>query len=403
MGQGTVKVGAKRWTVLIGLIAARVALGFHLQVLAVVGPGVSADLALTNTELGLLIGIFLAPGIVLALPGGALIQRLGEKSVIALSLLLMIVAAIVAAYGAGFWAIFFARILGGAGGVMITVSAAKTVVDWFHGREINSALAANLTGFPIGVAIALFGLGGFAEPETWRNAFWIAAAAGVGALLVFILTFDAPEKAGSVRGLGVLGALPNRFEASLIVLIGCVWAIYNGSFMIMLSFTPLFLAAEGIPFEQAAFLVGLAPMCSLIAVPLGGVIADRLHRPNIIIVAGAAMWGLAMALLVPFARWPVAVGVLLVAGAFAGAPPSGPIVAAAGGVARPQARGAALGLFYTVFYLGSVVTPPVAGWAIDASGSPVTGMMMMPVLLLLAIAVFAVFLRKRTLLTGAKT
>jgi MFS family permease len=395
-----VKVGAKRWTVLIGLIAARVALGFHLQVLAVVGPGVSADLALTNTELGLLIGIFLAPGIVLALPGGALIQRLGEKSVIALSLLLMTVAVIIAAHGAGFWAIFFARILGGAGGVMITVSAAKAVVDWFHGREINTALAANLTGFPIGVAIALFGLGGFAEPEAWRTAFWIAAAASGGALFVFILTFDAPEKAGAG---GVVGVLPNRSESLLIVLIGGVWAIYNGSFMIMLSFTPLFLATEGIPFEQAAILVGLAPMCSLVAVPLGGVIADRLHRPNIIIVGGAAMWGLAMALLVPFARWPVAVGVLMVAGAFAGAPPSGPIVAAAGGVARPQARGAALGLFYTVFYLGSVVTPPVAGWAIDASGSPATGMMMMPVLLLLAIAVFAVFLRQRTLLTGAKT
>jgi MFS family permease len=375
-------------------------LGFHLQVLAVVGPGVSADLALTNTELGLLIGIFLAPGIVLALPGGALIQRLGEKSVIALSLLLMTVAVIIAAHGAGFWAIFFARILGGAGGVMITVSAAKAVVDWFHGREINTALAANLTGFPIGVAIALFGLGGFAEPEAWRTAFWIAAAASGGALFVFILTFDAPEKAGAG---GVVGVLPNRSESLLIVLIGGVWAIYNGSFMIMLSFTPLFLATEGIPFEQAAILVGLAPMCSLVAVPLGGVIADRLHRPNIIIVGGAAMWGLAMALLVPFARWPVAVGVLMVAGAFAGAPPSGPIVAAAGGVARPQARGAALGLFYTVFYLGSVVTPPVAGWAIDASGSPATGMMMMPVLLLLAIAVFAVFLRQRTLLTGAKT
>jgi len=390
----------KRWTVLIGLIAARIALGFHLQVLAVVGPGFAGEYSISNAELGLLIGIFLAPGIVLALPGGALIQRLGEKSVIVLSLLLMTVAALVAGLGSGFWAMFFARLVGGAGGVMITVSAAKTVVDWFHGLEINTALAANLTGFPIGVAIALFGLGGFAEPETWRNAFWIAAAAGVGALLVFVLTFDAPQKIGAVRG---LGALPNRSEALLIVLIGGVWAIYNGSFMIMLSFTPLFLAAEGIPFEQAAFLVGLAPMCSLFAVPLGGMIADRLHRPNIIIVGGAAMWGLAMALLVPFARWPVAVGVLLVAGALAGAPPSGPIVAAAGGVARPQARGAALGLFYTVVYFGSVATPPLAGWAIDASGSQATGIMMMPALLLLAIAVFAVFLRQRTRLTGAKT
>jgi MFS family permease len=392
-------VGSGRWTVLIGLIAARVALGFHLQVLAVVGPGFAGEYAISNAELGLLIGIFLAPGIVLALPGGALIQRLGEKSVIVLSLLVMTAAALVAAHGAGFWAMFFARLLGGAGGVMITVSAAKAVVDWFHGREINTALAANLTGFPIGVAVALFGLGGFAEPETWRNGFWIAAAAGVGALLVFVVTFDAPEKAGAG---GVVDVLPNRSESLLIVLIGCVWAIYNGSFMIMLSFTPLFLATKGIAFEQAAFLVGLAPMCSLVAVPLGGVIADRLHQPNLVIVCGAAMWGLAMALLVPFARWPVAVGVLMVAGAFAGAPPSGPIVAAAGGVPRPQARGAALGLFYTVFYMGSVVTPPLAGWAIDASGSPATGIMMMPALLLLSIAVFAVFHWQRIRLTGPK-
>lgn len=390
----------KRWTVLIGLIAARVALGFHMQVLAVVGPGFAAEYSISNAELGMLIGIFLAPGVVLALPGGALIQRLGEKPVIVLSLLMMTLGSLVAAYGTGFWAMFVARLVGGAGGVMITVSAAKSVIDWFHGREITTAVAANLTGFPIGVAIALFGLGGFAEPETWRNAFWIAAAVGGGALVVFVLTFDAPEKAGAH---GIIGALPNRSESLLIVLIGGVWAIYSGSFMIMLSFTPAFLAAEGIAFEQAAFLVGLAPMCSLIAIPLGGLIADRLHRPNIIIVGGAAIWGLTMALLVPFAQWPVAVAVLMVAGAFAGAPPSGPIVAAAGSVARPEARGPALGLFYTIFYLGSVVSPPLAGWVIDRTGSLATGIMLMPALLLLAIVVFAVFHRQRIRLTGAKT
>jgi predicted MFS family arabinose efflux permease len=398
-----VKVGTKRWTVLIGLIAARIALGFHLQVLAVVGPGVSADLALTNTELGLLIGIFLAPGVVLALPGGALIQRFGEKSVIVLSLLVMTLGALVAAYATGFWAVLLARLLGGIGGVLITVSAVKAVVDWFHDGEINTALAANLTGFPIGVAVALFGLGGFAAPGTWRIAFWIAAAVSVGALVVFVVTFKAPRPAGAVRGLGLLAALPNRSETVLIMLIGGVWAIYNGSFMIMLSFVPPFLATEGIPFAQAAFLVGLAPLCSLVAVPLGGVIADRLNRPNLVIVGGAALWAVAMALLVPFAHWPLAVGVLMVAGALAGAPPSGPIVAAAGDVARPHVRGAALGLFYTVFYLGSVMTPPLAGWVIDASGSLASGIMLMPVLLVSAIGVFAIFHRKRAGMTEAKT
>jgi predicted MFS family arabinose efflux permease len=122
-----------------------------------------------------------------------------------------------------------------------------------------------------------------------------------------------------------------------------------------------------------------------------------------VIVGGAALWAVAMALLVPFAHWPLAVGVLMVAGALAGAPPSGPIVAAAGDVARPHVRGAALGLFYTVFYLGSVMTPPLAGWVIDASGSLASGIMLMPVLLVSAIGVFAIFHRKRAGMTEAKT
>jgi predicted MFS family arabinose efflux permease len=379
---------AARWTVLIGLVAARVALGFHLQVLATVGPGVAADLALTNTELGTLIGIYLAPGVFLALPGGALIQWLGERRLIVLSLSVMIAGMLVAAHAGGFWALLLARLLGGTGSVLITVSAAKAVIDWFHGGEINTALAINVTGFPVGVAIALWGLGGLAEPGTWRTGFWIAAALGIAALAVFLLTFRNAPTAGAARG---LGALPNRTEFRLIVLIGAVWALYNGCFMIMLSFVPPFLATEGIPFHQAAFLVGLSPLCSLVAGPLGGVLTDRLRRPNLVIVVGTALWGVAMTLVVPFAHWPIAVGALMIAGAFAGAPTSGPIIAAAGGVARAQARGSALGLFYTFFYLGSVVTPPFAGWVIDTTGSLANGILMVPVLLTLAIAVFAVF------------
>ena len=319
-------------------------------------------------------------------------QRFGDRAVIGASLAIMTVGGLVAAFGTGYWTILVGRLLGGAGSVMIAVSATKAVFDWFESKEIATAMAAVLTGYPVGIAIALATLGGFAEPDAWRTAFWIAAAISCAALMLFLATFKAPA-AKPVEA--APGMVPNRSEVRLIVLIGVVWAIFNGCFVIMLSFMPAFLADRGMALQDAALLVGLGPMCALIAVPLGGMIADRSKRPNLIIVAGTIGWGLTVALVVPLAEWPIAIAVLMVAGVFAGAPPAGPIVAAAGEVSRAEVRGVAMGLFYTVFYLGSMVIPPIAGLAIDLTGSLASAVLLIPAFLVLAMFVFAIFHRLR--------
>ncbi len=58
-------------------------------------------------------------------------------------------------------------------------------------------------------------------------------------------------------------------------------------------------------------------------------------------------------------------------------------------------RGVAIGLFYTVFYIGSMVIPPVAGYAIDLTGSLVTAIILIPAFLVAALLVFATFHRLR--------
>ena len=139
----------QRWIVLLGLIGTRLAFGFHMQALAAVGPGVVVELGLSNAELGILIGIFMAPGVLLSLPSGAVAQRFGDRAVIGASLAIMTVGGLVAAFGTGYWTILVGRLLGGAGSVMITVSATKVVFDWFEGKEIATAMAAVLTGYPV--------------------------------------------------------------------------------------------------------------------------------------------------------------------------------------------------------------------------------------------------------------
>ena len=59
-----------RWRILALLFAARVGLGFQFQTMASVGGDLSDAFGLDNAEIGLMIGLFMAPGLFLALPAG---------------------------------------------------------------------------------------------------------------------------------------------------------------------------------------------------------------------------------------------------------------------------------------------------------------------------------------------
>ena len=63
---------AQRWRILAALTLARTAMGFQFQSVASVAPFLTSDLALDNAQLGWLIGLYLLPGTVIALPGGLL-------------------------------------------------------------------------------------------------------------------------------------------------------------------------------------------------------------------------------------------------------------------------------------------------------------------------------------------
>jgi predicted MFS family arabinose efflux permease len=59
---------ALRWRVLVLLFAIRTTMAFQFQTVGALGPLVRADFGVGLADLGLLIGLYLSPGIVLALP-----------------------------------------------------------------------------------------------------------------------------------------------------------------------------------------------------------------------------------------------------------------------------------------------------------------------------------------------
>ena len=102
-----------RWRALAVLTAARTSLGFQFQSIASLSADLMQSLGLSYATLGLLIGLYFLPGVVVSLPAGAASRRLGDKRLVLLGLALMTFGAIVCALAGDITTFAVGRVVSG--------------------------------------------------------------------------------------------------------------------------------------------------------------------------------------------------------------------------------------------------------------------------------------------------
>lgn len=371
-----------RWTVLAMLFLIGLAVAVQVQTVQALAPFLVAEVGLSYAQIGTLTGLFMLPGVFLALPGGMIAARFGDKRTLAISLGLILVSALAFAASRSYAQMFVARIVGGAGGAVITTQALKVVADWFAGREISTAMATNAASFGLGIGMATGALSGIAAVSSWQVAMLASAALAAVALamVVFLYEDKAPVAAKSatdtaaagagaspggwtrlLRGLDITG-----HEAVLASLAAALRMWFAAGYVVFMSFAPVLLIERGMPVAQAGFLVSLSAVAALGSVPLGGILTDRTKKPNWFITGGA-LGAAASCLMLPLAGpallWIIAFG-LLRGGC------TGGIMALPSEVLRPQARNAGFGLSSTMYFMGLSLIPPLAGWVLDTTHAP---------------------------------
>lgn len=373
-----------RWVMLLVIFFTRTALGFQFQSIAALTPFLVAGFDLSFAQVGLLMGLFMLPGVVLALPGGLLGQRFGSLRVVVAGLALLIVGGTIVSYSGGFDSAAIGRTLGGAGGVLVNIMLARMVADWFRGRELQTAMGIMLAAWPFGMALALMILGPLAAESSWRVAEYATVVAAGLALGLVGLVYQGPPGALAVERATLRLNVPRRVWA-LAVSAGVGWALLNASVIVVASFAPSFLMSRGSSVTEAGLITGAALWISIVAVPIGGLVADRVNRPRLLIVAACLAATITIACIarapVP-ALWMVASGILL------GLPPSIMMSLLPRAVAAEHLS-TALGVYYGLFYLGMAVSQTLAGLLRDLTGDP--GMPLLFAAVLMAATVPAVF------------
>jgi MFS family permease len=349
-----------RWFILAVLFVVRVTMAFQFQAVAALSPLVMRHFGVGLADVGLLIGLYLAPGIAIAIPGGALGARFGDRRVVAAGLVMMICGGTLMMLDAGWHLHLLGRLIAGIGGVLLNVLMSKMVTDWFAGREIGTAMGIFVNSWPVGIALALLVLPVIARAGGLQLAFLSVTGFAVIGLLLLGAYRERTTEAGDAPATVRLVGIPLKGAIAA----GSIWGLYNAALGMIFGFAPAMLTERGWTLAAASSTTSIVLWLIAISVPLGGVLADRTGRRDTVLVFGLLSFALLM-VIAPSADQTVAVFMALgVVGGLA----AGPIMSLPSAVLSPGNRARGMGVFFALFYLGVVAAPVFAGWLAEIFG-----------------------------------
>jgi MFS family permease len=369
--------GLPREVGVLAVIAFVVALGFGVVAPAI--PLFARSYGVGTTAVGLAVSAFAFFRFTFAFAGGALVERFGERVVLAAGLVVVAVGTGLAGLAGSFPVFLALRAGSGIGSAMFTVSALSLLLRSAGPAQRGRAAATYQGGFILG-GIAGPAAGGFLTELSPRLPFLLYAGfllvAGAVALGLLrggtragpvappapVAPATGPSGGTAATG-GLRAALRSRaYRAALVANLGVGWMLFG----VRNSLVPLYVTEE---LGRTAAWAGAGLLAGSVTQALGLLRAGRLsdswgRRPSLVV--GAALTTAATAVL---ALPPHTAVFLLAMGTIGlGASLLSSVPAAVVGDVSPQRSGRVVAVFSMVADLGAVSGPLVAGWLTDDAG-----------------------------------
>jgi predicted MFS family arabinose efflux permease len=357
---------SNRWFILAVLFVTRFCLGYQFQSAGSVAPFLISEFALDYRQVGTLVGLFMLPGLVFALPSGLLAKRFGDKPVVLMGMGAMVLGGLLSGVAQSYAVISAGRLIIGVGAVFLVVLMTKMVTDWFAGKELFLGMAIFIIGWPVGIAAGQATQARLAEVHGWNFVFTLTAIMMAVALASMTAFYrDAPPSAALSAS---ATARLTRNELWLVCIAGAIWMLINGAYVVLLSFGPTLLLEQGASVTDAAQAVSVMSWVFLFALPLGGWLSTRYKAANMVMIVGL-VGSVILGLAIPFAAVPTLTFALFGI-AFAIATPA--IASLPAEILRPDNRASGFGIYYIWYYVGSALLPPIGGLLKDSTGTATT-------------------------------
>ena len=271
---------------------------FHRVAPSVMVSDLMAEFAISGAVLGTLSALYFYPYVLMQVPLGALIDRLGVRALLSTALLIGGIGSVLFALAQSIEMAYLGRMLIGIGSAVGFLSSLALAGKWFPPHRF-AFLAGLVMFFGMISGIAASGpLAIFVENYGWRSAMWSLGGFSILlAVLVFIFVRNAPEgtveeekaappkETWSAMWKGLRQATSN-LEVWKVALVA---STMSGPMLTLggLWGTPYLISAYGLEKTDAAFLVSFLLLGWAIGAPFAGWLSDRIRQRKKIILAGS--------------------------------------------------------------------------------------------------------------------
>lgn len=373
------KPAAYAWTILAVLCTASVASALNQFKVPPVLPVLIREFHLSLGNAGMLMSIFSMTGLLLALPAGFILQRLGLKITG-----LIAVGAVCVGSGLGIFSssvswMLASRFIEGAGLGLITIVAPAAISVWFPEARRGTPLGLWTTCMPIGNIVTLNLAPWLATLGGWQLVWKAGAAFALAAFVLFWGFFRMPHAAEMgrtpvSREEELRDAKPSGYGKAMLNtslwLITLQFLCYNVVCLALGTYYPTYLnSVHNYTLSAAAFVVSLSTIVAVFSQPLGGYLSDRLGLRRPLIIVSSIFTGLICMFLFFATGWMIPaliIGLGVAAGTivpatFAAVPEVMPSRQMAGSGMAVLALGQNLGMFLGPIMFGALAES--IGWA----------------------------------------
>ncbi len=362
-------------------------------IIAAVMPQMSLELALSDTQAGVIMSAFMFGYFITSPVFGYLADRYSRRKIIGIGTVMWSLFTGLAGLAKNFPFLFYSRIAVGVGEAATVSTSQSLLADYFPKEKRNQVMAIFSAAIPVGAALG-FVIGGIvAHQYGWRYAFFFAGILGL--LLAMGLFFlKEPKRGGfdSDRSSKPASDVKSDFfqlvknKTYLLTVLG--YTAFTFTVGGLATWVPQYLVRiKNIPLKEADSVFGLITVCTgTLGTLLGGYLAARALKKRARGDMGFIFWLTVIAIPITFACFfttdKITFYILLALSEFLlfGTQPTVAVVIVES--VRPEIRSLALAFsVFAIHLMGDLISPPLVGVLSDHFGLNL-GILILPLALI---------------------
>lgn len=344
----------------------------QLKISPVLGD-VAAMLNVDVTKAAMLMSLFTVAGIILSIPGAAVMARTGTKNMLLILMGTLVLGNVMGAMTNSFSMVMLSRIIEGISYAMIITVGIDMINKWFTGATVGTATgiyntfaaAANFIGMNASVAI-------YKGTNNLKVLWWVIAILAAVCFVLVLLFIQVPKTEDAGGGGGEGGTLGEAVQnPALLVTCLSMLCLAFVLFGFITCNASLF-QAYGIDQQAAAFYASLNGLIGIPTCIISGIVIGKSGKPFTVAIIGAAICAVICFCMPHLGTSPAA----YIAYALAtGIVPGGMIMTSMfiftpQLAKRPALIGLSMGLLNTLYYIGVFFSTPVITALAGDNSSP---------------------------------